>query len=95
MIGQEHQASALGIVIAYATQPCGIALLGVDHHRLDFLIADQSGAAIDRSGVSAVVLEARFGEDDEETASLLRAIPPLEVERATRNHIEAVRLGDE
>ena len=48
-------------------------MLGVEHRQLDVLIADQSGAAIDRSGVQAAAREVGLGAGDEETASLMQA----------------------
>src|SRR5215472_17118571 len=66
MIGQEHQMVALGVAIADAAQPLGIAALGVEHDQVDDLIADQPGASIDGARVLPPALEIGFGPDDKE-----------------------------
>jgi hypothetical protein len=71
-----------GIAIASAAPPCGIAWLGGEHRQLDVLIAEHSGAAIDRAGVPAGAREGGRGAGDEDTASLMPARPPLDVEGA-------------
>lgn len=53
--------------IASATPPCGIAWLGGKHRQLDVLIAEHSGAAIDRAGVPAGA--GGRGAGDEDTAA--------------------------
>jgi hypothetical protein len=84
-----------GIAIASATPPCGIAWLGGEHRQLDVLIAEHSGAAIDRAGVPAGAHEGGRGAGDEDTASLMPARPPLDVEGAAVPHLVGARLGDE
>ena len=69
MMGQDRQASARGIAIASAAPPCGIAWLGGEHRQLDVLIAEHSGAAIDRAGVPAGAREGGRGAGDEDTAA--------------------------
>ena len=46
----------------------------------DGLIADQSGAAIDRMRIATLRFEIRLGARDEEAARLVQAIQPLEVD---------------
>ncbi len=58
MMGQDRQASARGI-----------AWLGGEHRQLDVLIAEHSGAAIDRAGVPAGARAGGRGAGDEDTTA--------------------------
>ena len=70
----------------------GIAWLGGEHRQLDVLIAEHSGAAIDRAGVPAGAREGGRGAGDEDTASLMPARPPLDVEGAAAPPRAGARL---
>src|SRR5574340_959032 len=96
VIGQEHQRlSGFRVLVADAPQSLWIALLRVEHRQFDLLVADQSRLAIHRAGVDALALEVRLGPCDEEAASLVQGIQPLEVEIAPVHHIEGARLGQQ
>jgi hypothetical protein len=52
-----------------AARGIAIAWLGGEHRQLDVLIAEHSGAAIDRAGVPAGAREGGRGAGDEDTAA--------------------------
>lgn len=59
------------------------------------LIADESRAAIHRSGVDAPSLEVRFGPRDEQGTGLIQGIQAFEVQIGAIHHIEGARLGQQ
>ena len=95
MIGQKHQPPSLGIAIADTAQPRRVALLGVEYDEFDFLVAEQSRAAVHRVRIHALESEVGFGAGDKEAAGLIEAVEPFEVEVAAIHHVESARFGKE
>src|SRR5208282_21428 len=71
------------------------ALVRVEAGKKDGLIADQTGAAVDRVRVTPLDLEIRLAAGHEEAARLVEAVQPLEVEKAPIHDVERAGLGQQ
>src|SRR5208282_584259 len=96
VVGQEDQRQAgFGIAIADASQGIGIMALGVKAGGQHGLVETQAGGFVHRSGVAAGATEVLLGAGDEESAALMEAMPPGEVEVAAIHDIERTGFPNE
>ena len=93
VVGQKDQRLArFGVFESDAPQVLGVLLgrvMAVEHHTL---VADDACAAVDRIGVHAPSVHARFGSGDEECASLMHGIQASKVDVSTIHHVKGARL---
>src|SRR3990172_10762811 len=81
VVGEEHQALAgLGILELDAAQGRVEALARIEAREHDGLIANQTGAGIDRMRIATLGFEIGFGARYKETAPLLKPMKPLEID---------------
>ena len=96
VVGQKDQRRAgFRVTIADAAQWVGIVSLGVKAGGDHRLVETQSGGFVHRPGVTAGATEVLFGAGDEESPTLVDAIPADEVEVAAIHDIERASLPDE
>ncbi len=96
VVGEKDQRlGGLGILEADASQWRFEALVRVEAGENDGLIADQSGAAVDRMRVTPLDLEIRLAAGYEEAAGLVKAIQALEAEKAPIHDVERAGLGQQ
>jgi len=96
VIGQKDEGFAgFGIAIADATQRDGVIVLGVkagEHHGL---VETQAGGFVHGAGVTAGAAKVLFGTGDEESTTLVDAIPAGEVEIAAIHDVERAGVPDQ
>ena len=70
-------------------------LTGVKAGEHDGLIANQSGASIDRMRITTLGFEVGFGAGDKEAFRLVQPIKPVEVDVASVHDVESAGLGQQ
>ena len=96
VVGQEDQhVAGFGIAITDATQRVGIIVLGLKAGHHDGLVEAQSGGFVYGPGVTAGAAEVLLGPGDEESATLVEAIPAGEVQVAAIHDVERAGFPDE
>src|SRR5216683_7153783 len=96
VVGEKDQRLVgLGILEANASQRRFEALVRVEAGKNDGLIADQPGAAVDRMRVTPLDLEIGLAAGHEEAAGFVKAVQPLEVEKAPIHDVERPGLGQQ
>ena len=96
VVGQEDQRLAgFGITIADAPQRGGIIMLGLETGHHDGLVETQAGGFIHRPGVRAGAAEILLGASDEESTTLMDAMPAGEVEVAAIHDVKRAGLPDQ
>jgi len=96
VVGQKDQRLArFWIAIADAAHRDGIIVLGVKPGQHHGLVETQAGGFVHRAGVTACAAEVLFGSSDEESATLVDAMPAGEVEVAAIHDVERAGFPDE
>ena len=94
VVGEKDQSLAgLGILEPDTSQRRGEALVRVEAGERDGLVADETGASVDRMRVSALGLEVSLSPDDEEAAGLMKATEPIEVDVSAIHDVDGTGLG--
>ena len=96
LIGQEYEALVgLRIDVLDATERNGKFFVRIEATQDHGLIADQTGTVIHRMGIATLGIEVFLGARDEETASLVQGVQPLEVEVPAIHQVVGSWLGQE
>src|SRR5829696_6731953 len=89
VVGQEDQALAgLGIFELDAAKRRVETLARIEDREDDGLIANQTGAAIDRMRIATLGFEIGSGARDKETARCVKAMKPLEIDVGAVHDVE-------
>lgn len=89
VVGEEHQRLAgFGILESDAAQMFGIVLAAIDAGKGNSLIAEDAGAAIDRSRIDAPKLGIRLGSSNEEGLCSMQPVKPGEIEIASIHDVD-------
>jgi len=95
VVGQKDQRFALGIFDLYAPDRRWEMLLRIKASQRTQLVADDAGRAVCRQRVSTREAQIRLGSRHEETACLVQAMQPSEVEIAAIHDVERACLGND
>ncbi len=96
VVGQKDECLAgLGIATADAAHEDGIIVLGVKAGQHHGLVETQAGGFVHGAGVTACAAEVLFGAGDEESTTLVDAMPAGEVEVAAIHDVERAGVPDE
>jgi len=95
VVGQKDQRLALGILELYASDCRWEMLLRIKAGQRTQLIADDAGRAVCRLGVASREAQIRFGACHKETACLVQAMQPSEVEITAIHDVERTSLGND
>jgi len=96
VVGQKDQRLArLGIAIADAAHGDGIIVLGFQAGEHHGLVETQAGGFVHGAGATAGATEILLGTGDEESATLVEAMPAGEVEVAAIHDVERAGFPDE
>ena len=94
VVGKEHQPFVgLGVFELDAPQWRVEVLARVESGEYDGLIANQPRASIDRMRITTHGLEIGFGARNKETARIVKAMQPFEVDIASVHDVEGTGLG--
>ena len=96
VVGQEDDALVRdGVAIANTPHVFGVVAGGVEVVERDTLIANQTCAAIDRSGVDAPSRHVVFGARDKEASCLAERVQTSEVVVPTIHDVKSSRFGQQ
>ena len=96
IVGEKHQPLAgCGVLEPDPAQRRVEVLLGVKAGEHDGLVANQSGAAIDRMPIAPLGFEVGLGAGDKEAFGLVQLIEPIEVDVAAVHDVESAGLGQQ